>query len=375
MSSNRSRFSAYRTPFHDESCSERLFAKTLENPKSFLLPIGRQVPVFEKEKLDLLAIDQWAIPWIFEFKRDVAPYGAISQLLTYGSYVSQWSRKELEDTFSRINKRRKLPDLFKARFKGFPLRRQLTNRVNLVLAAFEFSLPCRRALAFLQESVGLTIGRLKIDCLWNLKDKPRPEYRWLCEPVPTNELQVHVEQIDPLNHYMLSMLKNEMLLDWSECHSNGLLPIPRSWNILQQPIPTHSGVFVHLLGLDVHFEDESQSGLLGYGITQGPAFDLWSMPREFEFGKETQGQLNESDGPCWVLPVKWLQKRHIGTHVRIEEPLDREFGLHCIKRSEAAAYKKALEVGIFEEHFDVLPFLIEETEDAGQCAFLDGDEE
>ena len=273
------------------------------------LPVGRQMKVFEREKLDLLALDQFAHPWIFEFKRDLAPYESIAQLLAYGSYVAQWSRKELEDKYKKHNRGRCLANAFKKRF-GSELPEQLRSEVNLVLAAFEFSLPCRRALEFLEHCSGLVIGRLKIDCLWDLEGPlSQPDYRWLRNPRRTRALDLNYEWKIPESYYMLSQAENNMALTWSQCVSNRLLPIPLKWDLPAHPIVPGSGVFVNLCGLQSRKKQGPFCGLVGYGLTIDEPFDLRTRMDEFELTPGNVGRLAAFKGAIWVVPIRWLQTR------------------------------------------------------------------
>lgn len=298
---NTSRYCGYRTPFHDEVCSERLYFQSLKNRHSKLLPIGRQVVVFEREKLDLLALDSNSVPWVFEFKRDIADYEAVAQVLAYGSYVAQWSRAELERIYTGDDKRRSLERDF-ARHFGVSLNKTLDNAVNLVLAAFDFSLPCLRTLDFLRTGANLTIGRLKIDCIWDGQVPPQPEYRWLTLPEATHELKLHSEVISPRPHFILLAGEEDLELTWKDCKVNSLVPVSQKY-ALDQPIPINAGMFVAL-----RQEEDELFGLTAYGLICGEAFDLWTRPREFEIEAVTLELGMERRQPLWVLPVKWVQK-------------------------------------------------------------------
>jgi hypothetical protein len=281
--------------------------KTLMSSKAEYLPIRRQMRVFEREKLDLLTLDINAVPTIFEFKRDLADYASVSQLLTYGAYVARWSMAQLDAFYIGGDYRRDLDRAFQARFhKELPA--ELPHQVNLVLAAFEFSLPCRRALEFLEQSTGLIIGRLKIECLWDLQKLPRPVYRWLQRPVPTKALDIGSEPGDPKQYYMLQQYVTEFPFDWESCVNNGIIPVPESWNVEKNQIPPGSGIFVYLAGLPDNYGDEPGSGLVGYGITSDVAFDLWPKRNQYELSDQALKQM-DGEGKFHVLPVDWVQTR------------------------------------------------------------------
>jgi hypothetical protein len=306
----RSRFGGYRTPFSDEVCSERAYVKhlnTLKSDKAEFLPIGRQLKVFAREKLDLLAIDRTGLPCVFEFKRDLAGYESVSQLLTYGSYVAGWNLSELRGRYNSVDGRRDLDRAFQARFHT-PLPAELPHQVNLVLAAFEFSLPCRRAIHFLEQSAGLTIGRLKIQTIWDWDIPiPRTEYRWFQRPVPTRALKVGSEQKDPRCYYFLQEYFNEFTLHWPSCVNNSFIPVPKEWDIMENPIQPPAGIFVHLAGMPTNFDNELDCGLVGYGITNGHAFNLLERLNEYEMSDEDLDRLPQNE--FYVLPVDWVQTR------------------------------------------------------------------
>lgn len=305
----RSRHYGYRTPFYDESCSERLYFEELQKPGANLLPIGRQLRVYEREKLDLLAIDNCLELWLFEFKRDVAQYDSIAQLITYGSYVSQWSRQELISNYKTNHPKRSLPNDFRSRF-----RREFTTikgySVNLVLAAYEFSLACRRGIEFLRQSGGLWIGRLKIDCLWDGNENPKPTYQWLERPLPTKPLDLHTEPFDALAYYMLDIGWNCFNPTWKECLTNRILPLYKFGDVVREPIPVHAGVFVRLTIPDEDNENPRGKSQLSYGLTTGPAIDLRLHLDEFELNGDTTNEVRNSLNPYWVQPIHWIRTDH-----------------------------------------------------------------
>ena len=353
-------YTGYRTPYHDEVCSERLFLDSLKPSTAFLLPIGRQMKVFGVEKLDLLAIDRWAHPWVFEFKRDVAPYEAVAQLLTYGSYVARWSRKELEDNYSLTDKRRNLRRAFRARF-GQELPDHLTNQVNLVLAAFDFSLPCRQAIQFLQDSVGLVVGKLKIDCVWDQREDTHVAYQWLQMPSPTKELRVDIEKSDSARYFMLADQWNEtphstkiIPIEWDDCIFNGFLPIPESWNAPKNPIPPGSGIFAYFAGLPHRKAEDLSCGLVGYGITRDVAFDLGKQLDGFRFSPKSYARLNAVKGEHWVVPIDWIQKRERGTCVELTAPVVPPMGLEEVfEPKHIQSHKDQLGVVAYDLPFEV----------------------
>jgi hypothetical protein len=324
-------YCGYRTPFHDEGCSERVFFSSLRKPTASLLPIGRQMKVFGVEKLDLLALDAWAQPWIFEFKRDVADYKSIGQLLTYGSYVVRWTKAELESKYRGNDRRKDLGRAFRDRFDQI-LPRQLSNRVNLVIAAHDFSPACRHTLQFLHESCQLVIGKLKIDCVWDWKGGTQFEHRWLQFPTPTNNCG---DPVNPTAHFVLSEHMNNLPIEWNDCIFNRLLPIPKGW---KSEIPEHSGVFVHLT-------DPPHSGLVGYGIAMGEARDLRRDVLGVRWTEKTKRRLEAANGARWFLPIRWIQKREAGNFVPIAEETRPVPGLEKIEdQARVRRFKEKLGV-------------------------------
>jgi hypothetical protein len=316
---NPSRYCGYRTPFHDEICSERLFAEKLSEPNCSvtpcqLMPIARQLKVFGVEKLDLLALDRHAVPWIFEFKRDIAPYEAIAQLQTYGSYISGFGLSELEHVYANGDRRRRNLRRDFTKFFGQELPEATTHQVNLVLAAFDFSLPCRRTIQFLEHSANLVIGQLKIDCVWDGQNQPLAEYRFIKLPRKTEAPNLSLLRSGPSSYYLLSLkMGDEMPIHWHDYIYNELLPIPSSWDTDIHPISEGQGVFVHLHNIyPPEAADDWESpdhGVVAYGVVTEAPFDLWSRPNEFRLPANTIDKLQNLPRPFRVMRVRWVQAR------------------------------------------------------------------
>ena len=128
-------------------------------------------------------------------------------------------------------------------------------------------------------------------------------------------------------------------LDRAECGFNGILPVPPAWGIAKNPIQPKSGIFMHVCGVPSNYENGLFSGLIGYGITTGHAFDLWDRPGEFEFSKSTEGALMDLPRPFYVLPVDWRQKRPALMPVEPKVPVFEESGLQEISTPEANSHK------------------------------------
>jgi hypothetical protein len=303
----RSRFCGYRTPFSDEIHSERAFVEHLNkvpSDQAEFLPIERQLRVFEREKLDLLALDANGVPSIFEFKRDIAGYQSVSQLLTYGSYIADWSLSRLKGYYNVPDGRSLLDEAFYERFRK-RLPRQLPRQVNLILAAFEFSLACDRAIEFIEQSGGPIIGKLRVQTIWDRAlPIPQTEYHWVRRPVPTRPLKTGVEPREHLPHYFLLQNFYELPLNWENCMFNRWVPIPEEWDIENNPIAPRSGVFVSLTGIQTNFEHELDSGLVGYGITNDAAFDL--IPRLGKYELNTEDFRRMRKDKFFVVPVDWV---------------------------------------------------------------------
>ncbi len=79
-----------------------------------------------------------------------------------------------------------------------------------------------------------------------------------------------VEPRAPLEHYFLLQNFYELPLNWQNCMDNRFVPVFEEWNIKNNPIAPRSGIFVSVSGIQTNFDDELDSGLVGYGISQRP---------------------------------------------------------------------------------------------------------
>lgn len=303
---NHRQYRGYRKPSHDEVCSERRFLETLVQPGADFVPIGRQLRVFGSEKLDLLALDRWAQPWIFEFDRSSADPKSIAKLLCYSSYVARWTRAELVGKYGGDDTRPNLERAFHSRF-GSKLPRKLANGVKLVLAAYDFSQTCQQALDFLEESCSIVIGQLKINGIWDRRAEACVEYEWLRRPMPASRIKV---ERHPDSYYTLAQDINALPLEWVDCVDNGLLPIPMGE--ISFHVPRNSGVFVHLR--DEPSDDEQPySGWVGYGVTTDVAFDLSLQGDRVRLTNRSYRRLRMQQDAPWVIPIKWLKTHRDGT--------------------------------------------------------------
>lgn len=195
-------FHGYRIPVRIEALGVKEFKRILAL-KGALLMIGEQIDVFTgPERLDLLAMDENGVLWIFEFKRDIGRPAAVGQLLTYGAYAASLDIDELNQLFRKSRQSKKGKITLAAAFKdcfGFTLPK-IPHQVCLVLAAFEFSVTCDQLIGFLKHSVNLQIGKLKME--WevspNAPDGRHYEYIDLPRPMqgnawPPNQSDYHTD--------------------------------------------------------------------------------------------------------------------------------------------------------------------------------------
>ncbi len=313
-----SRFCGYRTPFSDEACSERHMMDQMRDGLHPYLPVARQFQLFGVERIDLLALDSNAVPCVFEFKRDVATHAVISQLLTYGSFVLGYDIAELEKLYKPRRKGASLRgDFFKRFGKKLPPT-HLPSRAKLVLAAYEFDAACRRVLQFLEDSMELVIGKVKIECHWNGRSTVHPEYVWLRSPTETRDVQPLQIGRRARTNFWVSLDHEAMPLRWEECIRNAILPMPVDWNADQGTVQKGDGIFVHLYNVppDELVEDGSiTDGLAAYAIVSGDIFNLWDRGQDIRLEPESIKRLKELPEPLWMMPASWVTVRQEGSIV------------------------------------------------------------
>ncbi|MGA3178963.1 MAG: hypothetical protein ABSF38_01325 [Verrucomicrobiota bacterium] len=246
----------YPTPFPREEAAERLFAKSLLEPNAQWLLLGRQFQISGgPERLDLLALDRDAVPWIFEFKRDIATEEAVGQLLSYGAFVAPLSRGHLADMFAEQHKNLTLSEAFQNQV-GCKLPERLSGRVNLVLAAFVFSDRCNRVILFLERGAGLVIGQMHSQFK---PDTIRPrfvDFNLIKPPKPSLPISQPIGNAQPEEYFLLFVEETDLALPWDECRERNLIVL-RDGQIRRHRAPgPSSGLFVYL----------RSHGLVGYGI-------------------------------------------------------------------------------------------------------------
>jgi hypothetical protein len=281
----------YPTPFPLEEAAERLFARALPLPAMDLLVIGRQFEIWGgPERLDLLALDGDAVPWIFEFKRNIVTEEAVSQLLSYGSYVAPLSRGQMIDMFARRHARSTLPEAFKERF-GHPLPDQLSGTVKLVLAGFGFSDRCERVLDFLERGTGLGIGQLKVRFFE--RSNPRQNFfQIIKDPQASLPIARSLGGAPPNKYFVLAIEEPELCQTWEVCCERHLI------RLRDNEVPVHnsphrgSGLFVYA----------RPHGLVAYGriTSRGKCVDAESPPAQGHHPKIAKGRPRH-----WEARVQW----------------------------------------------------------------------
>jgi hypothetical protein len=250
----------YPTPFPREEAAERLFARKLSTPggaapEADLLLVGRQFEVYGgPERLDLLALDREGVPWVFEFKRDIAMPEAIGQLLSYGAFAAALTCGELCQRFAEQHKNTTLPEAFPARFdRALPERH--SGKVNLVLAAFGFSSRCNRVISFLERGAGLVIGQMTTKLL-PLAQPRALNFELTKSPQPTRPIGQPIGDEQPEEYFLLSVEEPELALDWEGCRQQGKIALGADGVPRHRAPGRNSGLFVYL----------RSHGLVGYGI-------------------------------------------------------------------------------------------------------------
>lgn len=81
-----------------------------------LLLIGSEVVTFDKERIDLLAIDRGGKLYVIELKRNLARRDVVAQVLDYGAWVADQGLVDLASVFEKHNPGQTLSSAFQARF-------------------------------------------------------------------------------------------------------------------------------------------------------------------------------------------------------------------------------------------------------------------
>lgn len=103
-----------------------------------LLLIGSEVMTFDKERIDLLAIDRGGKLYVIELKRNLARRDAVAQVLDYGAWVAEQGLVDLASVFEKHNQGKKLGDAFKARFgDSLPQELDTTHELWIVCAGMD----------------------------------------------------------------------------------------------------------------------------------------------------------------------------------------------------------------------------------------------
>lgn len=237
--------SGYRIPIRIEALGEREFRQLLLLPRKEakrkgqdqgLLLIGTQVPMGEEgQRMDLLALDRFGIPWVFEFKRDIARPPAVGQLLTYGSFLTEMPTGGLSKIYDKYTKSAGKRQLSLAQaFENF-FDRTLPRRFGqacMVLAAYDFSDACLELMKFLRDFGNIHIGQMKMEWIANPNGLDRREFSYAIYPQVTKS-SVSASSFPHGNFYMLAINLREVL--WELYMRHGFLLLPDYWG-LPEPI-------------------------------------------------------------------------------------------------------------------------------------------
>lgn len=287
---------AYLIPFPREEAAERMFAKGLLGSDSDLLLVGRQFDVYGgPERLDLLALDRDAVPWIFEFKREIANEEAIAQLLSYGAFVAPLSPGQLKKMFAERRKSTTLGEAFQAHFDR-PLPEQLSGQVNLVLAAFGFSERCKRVMAFLERGAGLVIGEMTVKFVSNPLGPNGTEFKLVKHPKPSQPISQPIGEVRPEEYFLLAVEESELCMKWDECRDRHLIALRDGEVRRHRALRRAAGLFVYL----------RSHGLVGYGVVikSGRLLDQ-PGPSNPPAGGNGNGKVDMLSARTWEAQVQW----------------------------------------------------------------------
>ncbi|MEQ2009618.1 MAG: winged helix-turn-helix domain-containing protein [Limisphaerales bacterium] len=245
----------YNTPVEYESRGEGAFVRRLQpgNPWG-LMPLMRQFRPKDEDSnaLDVLAMDCHGAPWVFEFKRDVAHWDAVGQLLAYGSWIGLYPTEEL---IRRVRKQQPCCDLH-SRFRTYfnaDLPKHARHPVFLVIVAHSFSPWCKRAISFLAENTGLHIGLLKMQLHAPARyGTAPPEFEWEQKPTPAHPAAARPGSAEPLLLCLPADLDRQR---WRSCIRSGGVAIDARARQQLGRFRQGQELFVAMQG----------SGLIGYG--------------------------------------------------------------------------------------------------------------
>jgi hypothetical protein len=264
------------------------------------------------KRLDLLAIDEQAVPWVIELKRDVADAEAVGQLLMYGSMAARLSRMGLAQQYKQLHSGACLEDACQGRF-GTKFPGQLNRQVNLVLAAYSFSVACEQMIEFLRLTGGIVIGRLELQQLTDRKPghvhshKPsRVECRFLAKPVPTKPLEPESpERRDPDRYLVISVSGEDDVLSLEDCRKNEVAVLPPDGDQRYGPIQRGTGIFLYAHD-GTGEPDTARCGLVGYGVVRHSPADAAGSPGSLRLSADAKEKFESRGKSRRLLPVTWL---------------------------------------------------------------------
>jgi hypothetical protein len=321
-------FHGYHVPPQLEAIGEKDYKKICAESHNLLF-IGNQIKVWGGEdSLDFLALDGEGVPWIFEFKRDVAKASAISQLLTYGSYIAGLTYGQLDAIYRKHSGKKKqdLSTAFHAHF-GPDKKLEISHRVQLVLAAYDFSDTCLHTLDFLDNACGLRIGRMKMTWIIAPGQADERKYWYQLEPEAVDPApwlaarkfaMVAYEFYSESDNWDLYRLSNLLVLpQWNE---NVMDPLDRPFLpvIPYSDLKRGMGVFVWLKvkgkiedgpeGPNDTDEGSVTEGLAAYGVIQDDAHEC--QPTDLAKLREKLRQVDANleasfNHPPWLVQVQW----------------------------------------------------------------------
>ena len=128
-----------------------------------IMVIGREVPVGNSGRIDILAIDPDGSLVVVELKRGRTPRDVVAQALDYGSWISEWGAEEIQSTFVDFQKRHLgisnpllIEDALRKEYGFSP--EDLNGSHRLVIVATELDPASERIVSYLQEQFSVPVS-------------------------------------------------------------------------------------------------------------------------------------------------------------------------------------------------------------------------
>ena len=141
---------------------QEILAKNISILDRQIMVIGREVPVGNSGRIDILAIDPDGSLVVIELKRGRTPRDVVAQALDYGSLISDWAAEEVQGAFIDFQKRYLgksnpllVDDALKLEFGFAP--EELNESHRLVIVATELDPASERIVSYLHEQFSVPV--------------------------------------------------------------------------------------------------------------------------------------------------------------------------------------------------------------------------